>query len=78
MNENDHERPSESQPEPTINEEEFQKFSAPTSHHTEILLDPALNPISERAQSSGKTPHASSGSNANPQRANENNESNKS
>ena len=65
MNDKDHERPSESQSELTAREEEFQKFSAPTSHHTEILLDPTLNPNMVREQSSVKPSDADAGSGGN-------------
>ncbi len=78
MNDKDHERTSEPRPEPIIREEDLEKFSAPTSHHTEILLDPTLNPITVREQSGEKPSDAGSGSGGNSPGASENNESGKS
>ena len=78
MNDKNHEKPSEPHAKHIIRQEEIEKFSAPTGHHTDIIADPTLNPIMERAQSSGKSPDASSGSGGNFPSASENNKSGKS
>lgn len=55
MNDKDHERTSEPQPEPIIRVEDFEKFSAPTGHHTGTLDSGGEGGGQGSEQSSGST-----------------------